>query len=211
MSTHSQPLPSPPAQEREGLLVDHGFQVRALLPLIIFAGLYALLLLGALFIRVHPLYVGLYPHAEAEPDPGIRAILLAQLWNINIDVWVLLGVAGLVAAYYGLHWSLRAARPVYRLHYALKEMTEGEYKPIRFRPGEEFRFFEDDLAALSQKIKLIGTRNRDILMAVHSQVRKLADRLAADEIIARADLEEFTRAVLAQLEKAPEVGVTARR
>lgn len=204
MSTHAQPMPGPPDQPREGFFVDRGFQVRALLPLIIFAGLYAALLLGALFIW-------LYPAVTAEPDPGIRAILRAQLFNIHIRLWPLLVVAGLIAAYYGLHWSLRAARPVYRLHYALKEMAEGEYRPVRFRPSEEFRFFEDDLTQLNQKIKLLGARNRDILLGVHGQVRKLADRLAADEIIARADLEEFTRAVLAQLEKAPEIGMPTRR
>lgn len=204
MSAAASPTPALSDKEREALLVDRGFQLRALLPAIVFAGLYALLLAGALFIR-------LYPAVAAEPDPGVRAILHAQLVNVQLHIWPLLVVGAMLAIYFSLRWSLKVVRPAYRMHYALKEMIEGEVRPVRFPPAEEFRFFEDDLAALSQKMKLIGTRNRDILMAVHSQVRKLADRLAADEIIARADLEEFTRAVLAQLEKAPEVGVTTRR
>lgn len=204
MSTHVSPSPSPPESEREGLLVDRGLQVRALLPLFIFVLLYVLLVGTVLFVPLHS-------KVAAEPDPGMRAILRAQLFNVHIRLWPLLVVAGLLAAYYGLRWSLRVARPVYRLHYALKEMVEGEYKPARFPPGEEFRFLEDDLTQLSQKMKLIATRNRDILMAVHGQVKKLADRLAADEIIPRADLEEFTRALLAQLEKVPELTPAARR
>lgn len=204
MSAAASPTAALSEKEREALLVDRGFQLRALLPVIVFAGLYAVLLAGALFIR-------LYPAVAAEPDPGIRAILGAQLVNVQLHIWPLLAVGAMLAIYFNLRWSLKVVRPAYRMHYALKELIEGEAKPVRFLPGEEFRFFEDDLAQLSQKIKLIGTRNRDILLAVHAQVRRLADRLAADQIMARADLEEFTRGVLTQLEKAPEIGLPARR
>lgn len=204
MSTVANPTPAGPEREPEGLLVDPGFQSRALLPVLLFAGLYALLLLLVVFMPLDST-------VAQEPDLGVRSILRGNFDEFGSRLWLVLGVAGLVSAYISFYWSLRVIRPAYRVHYALKEMVEGEYKPLRFRRGEEFRFFEDDLAQINQKMKLIATRNRDILLAVHSQVRKLADRLAADEIIPRADLEEVVRAMLAQLEKASELTPVARR
>jgi len=105
---------------------------------------------------------------------------------------------------------LRVLRPVYRLHYALTASVAGESQPLRIRKGEEFRFLEEDVAQLNQKMKLIATRNRDILLNVNAHIKTLADRLAADEIIARADLEEVVAAVRAQLDKATELGLPVR-
>lgn len=204
MSTAANPTPAGPGREHEGLLVDAGFQSRAMLPVLLFVGLYALLLLLVVFMPLDRT-VG------AEPDLGVRAILRENFEEFTARLWLVLGVSGLVAAYIGFYWSLRVVRPVYRVHFAIKELVEGEYKPLRFRRGEEFRFFEDDLSQVNQKMKLIASRNRDILLAVHSQVKKLADRLAADEIIPRADLEEVVRAMLAQLEKAAELTPVGRR
>ena len=203
MASYASPVSGARKLVRRRLIVDAPFQLRALLPLILFVAIY-LALMGLTFYRLHTA-------AAAEPDPGVRAILAAQLNNLHLHFWPVLGVAGLLAIYYNLYWSLRVAGPLYRLHRTLTELAEGEVKPLRFRRRDEFKIFEEDVAQLSQKMKLIATRNRDILFAVHGHLKKLAERLAADEIIARADLDEAGRAMLAQLEKAPEIGVAVRR
>lgn len=203
MASQASPVPGGRKLVRRQLIADAPFQLRALLPLILFVVIY-LALMGLTFYRLHSA-------AAADPDPAYRAILEAQLTNLHLHFWPVLGVAGLLAIYYSLHCSLRVAGPLYRLHRTLTELAEGEVKPLRFRRRDEFKIFEEDAAQLSQKMKLIATRNRDILFAVHGHLKKLAERLAADEIIARADLDETVRAMLAQLEKAPEVGVSVRR
>lgn len=198
------PVPGAHKPVRRRLIVDWPFQLRALLPLVIFVVVYAALIVGLAFVPLHR-------KVNAEPDPGVRAILRAQLDSLHWNFWPLLGTAGLLAAYAGLHLSLRVAGPLYRLHRTLNEMAEGEAKPLRFRGGDEFKVFEEDVAQINQKMKLIASRNRDILLGVHGQVKRLADRVAAGEIIARADLEEWVKGALAQLEKAPEIGLPTRR
>lgn len=200
----SQPHPPGGQEKRRRLIVDPGLQLRAQVPLFVFAGLYAVLIYALLLYPLHQ-------NARLEPDMGIRAILQAQLFNIHLYLWPLLAVSGLLAAYIGLRRSHRVAGPLYRLHRTLNELAEGEAKPLRFRRRDECRIFEEDVAQLNQKIKLIAGRNRDILFAVHAQVKKLAGRLTAGEVIARADLEEAVKAMLAQLEKTPEISLTARR
>jgi len=204
MASQASPVPGGRKLVRRQLIVDLSFQLRALLPLILFVVIYAALLA---FLGLAPLQRA----AAAEPDPGVRAILRAQLNTLHLYLWPLLAVSGLLTAYYCLHWSLHVAGPLYRLHRTLIELVEGETRPMRFRRRDEFKVFEEDVTQLRQKMKLIATRNRDILFAVHEQVKKLAERLAADEIIARADLDEAVRAMLAQLEKTPELGGGMRR
>jgi len=197
------PPPAGAKPERGPVLVDLRFQAREMLPLLFFAGLYALLLYAVLFFPLNR-------SIAREPDLGIRIILQAQLGEIQLRFWPLLAVAGLLAAYLRIYRTLGVLRPVYRLHYALQAIAAGESPALRVKKGEEFRFLEEDIAQLSQKMKLIATRNRDILLNVNAHIKTLADRLAADEIIARADLEEVVAAVRAQLDKAPELALPGR-
>ncbi len=184
---------------RRRLIVNPGLQARAQVPLLVFLGVYALLLGGLLFVPLHR-------KVAQEPDLGVRAILQAQLTDLHLHVWPLLGVAGLLALTVGLRWSLRVAGPLYRLHRALLELVaQGESKPLRFRRNDECRFLEEDIARLNQKLKMMGSGNREVLLAIHAHLKKLAARLDADEIIPRADLEEAIYSMLAQVERVPEV------
>jgi len=194
------PAPAGAKPEREPLLVDLGFQAREMLPLLVFAGLYALLLYTALFLPLNR-------SIAREPDLGIRVILQAQLGEIHLRLWPLLVVAGLLAAYLRIYRTLGVLRPVYRLHYALHGVAAGESPTLRVKKGEEFRFLEEDIAQLNQKMKLIATRNRDILLNVNAHMKTLADRLAADEIIARADLDprHLDDGVLRLVDSAPQL------
>ncbi|MBI4467685.1 MAG: hypothetical protein HY656_09725 [Acidobacteria bacterium] len=200
MASRAEAVPGQPRYARRTLVVNWGFQLRALIPLLVLVGIFMVLALGVVFFPVHRA-------AANEPDWGIRAILRAQLASIHVQLWPLLGVATLFSIYLSWRRSLRVAGPLYRLHRTLNDMIEGDYKVIQFREGDEFRVFEDDIAQLGQKMKLISTRNRDILVVVHNQVKRLSDRLAGGDVIARADLEEAVQAMRTQLEKAPELGL----
>ncbi len=189
--------------EREPLLVDAGFQMRSLLSLVTFALLQAALVLLVFFLP-------LSRSVAAESDMRLRILLQAQLAQVHFHLWPLMLVAGLVAGYVGFYHSLRAARPVHRTHYALNAIAAGETPLLRIGRQEEFRFLEDNVALLNQKMKLITTRNRDILLNLEAHIKRMTDRLAADEVIARSDLEEFIAALRAQLDKAPEVSLGGR-
>ncbi len=189
--------------EREPLLVDAGFQMRSLLPLVTFALLQAALVLLVFFLP-------LSRSVAAESDMRLRILLQAQLAQVHFHLWPLMLVAGLVAGYVAFYHSLRTARPVHRTHYALNAIAAGETPVLRIGRKEEFRFLEDNVALLNQKMKLITTRNRDILLNLDAHIKRMTDRLAADEVIARSDLEEFIAALRAQLDKAPEVSLGGR-
>lgn len=204
MTAKASPPRGPRKRVRRRLLIDFSFQLRAFLPVLLFVLLYAALL-------VLVVLVPFYRAVGAEPDIAARAILRAHMGEIQLRLWPLVGVAGLVAAYVSFRWSLHAAGPMYRLHRVLTELAEGEHRPLRFRRRDEFRIFEEDVGLLNQKMKLIASRNRDILYAVYTHVKKLSDRLAADEVIPRADLEEAVTDMRMSIEKAPEISLAARR
>ena len=203
MASQSHPAPPRARPAKEPLILDLGFQTRALLPV--------LLLTVLLAVLVSLLFIYHEWDAARDPDLAVSLILQSKLEQVQFDLWPLLGLAAVVAGYLGFRWSLRIARPVYRLHQHLNELAEGEQKPLPRKPGEEFGFFEDDIAQLNQKMKLIATRNRDILYTVYSYVKKLSDRLEAGDVIVRADLEEAVRSMREHLEKAPEIGLASRR
>jgi hypothetical protein len=203
MLAPDQPTPAKPAKERAPLWIDPGFQARAFLPLLAFAGVLAVLIY---FLAIGPLQ-----HSIAtETDLGIRAILSAQLDELRWRLLPLFGVALLLAAYIAFYQALHVVRPVYRLHDILRALAAGEQPSLRMEKGEAFRFFEDDVSQLNTKMKLIANRNRDILFGVNAHVMRLASRLANDEVIPRADLEEFVAAIRGHLERAPEIALASR-
>lgn len=195
----AKPSPEKAKREREPLLIDMGFQMREIVPLLLFAGVYAVLLGMVLFLP-------LQEKIAAEPDMGVRLILQEHVEEIHLRLWPLLLVSGFAAGYFRIYRSLRVLKPVYRLHHTLGEIAAGEHPAFRVLPREEFRFLEDDIAQLNQKMKLLSSRNRDILLNIHTHLRKMNDRIASGEIVPRADLEEFLAGIRAQLEKAPEIG-----
>ena len=203
MSAPSQAAPET-KREREPLLVDLGFQLRELLPMALFVAIYAVLLFAFLFLP-------LSRRIAAEPDMGVGIILQGHLSQIHLYLWALLLVAALAAAYFRIYRSLRVLRPVYRLHYALRDVAAGEQPALRIQAGEEFSFLAEDVAQLNQKMKLLSARNRDTLLNVNAYIKRMNERLESGEIIPRADIEEFLDALRAQVDKSLDASAAGRR
>lgn len=203
MAVPDQAPAAKPQKQRPPLWLDSDFQLRAFLPILLFAGAFLLLV----FLLIFP---ALERSIATESDLGVRAILSAQLDELRWRLWPLLGVAALLAAYLAFYQALRVVRPLHRLHDVLKSIASGEHQSLRIEKGESFRFFEDDVSQLNTKMKLIASRNRDILFGVNAHVTRLASRLAADEVIPRADLEEFVASIRGHLERAPEIAMASR-
>lgn len=204
MSTPAKTEATTKKPEREPLLVDLRFQTRDLLPLAIVLVVYAVFLFGLLFFPLNG-------QIAAEPDMSVRLILQGYLEDIHLRLWPLLLVAILVAGYFTIYRTLRVLRPVYRLHYALGEMAAGQHPTLDIKPREEFAFLAEDVAQLNQKMKLLSTRNRDILLSVDSHIKKMRDRIDSGEIIPRADIEEFLDALKMQVDKTLESASPGRR
>ena len=194
-----------PARERPPLWVDPRIQLQAFLPLLLLTGLGAALVWFVV-------YTPLREEAGQEGDLGIRTILQAHLDAIflNWHTGAVLAAALILAGYVCFYQTLHLLRPVYQLQLTLKSMALGDYQPLRLARRDQFRFLESDTDQLNHKMKLIAGRNRDIIFSVHAHLMKLASRLAAGEVIPRADLEEFVDTVRTQLEKAPEIGPGTR-
>jgi len=204
MSAPGKTAPATGKPERQPLLVDLGFQTRALLPLAIVLVLSAVLLFGLLFFP-------LSGQIAAEPDMSVRLILQGYLEDIHLRLWPLLLVAVLTAGYFNIYRTLRVLRPVYRLHYALGEMAAGQHPTFDIKAREEFRFLAEDVDQLSQKMKLLSTRNRDILLSVDSHIKRMRERVNNGEIIPRADIEEFLDALKIQVDRSLEAAPPGRR
>lgn len=161
---------------RRRIIVNPAYQLRSLLPVAVFMTIYAVLLVGLAFYPLHRA-------VNAEPDPGIQALLAEQLLSLHVRMWPLLGMAALVAGTFALVRSHRVAGPLYRLNKTLNELVQGEVKKdVRFREGDEFREFESLTNQLAKKMQLLSTRHRDVLLTMQGRVKNLSVRLAKEDV-----------------------------
>jgi len=181
---------------RGRIIVNPGFQFRALLPVGVYTVLFAALVGGLVFFPLHR-------ELNAEPDPGIQVLLQEQLFGVHLRLWLMLGLAALLTSLYALRRSHRVAGPLYRLSQVLTRMTEGEYMSVRFRKGDEFREFAAIANQLSKKMQALSTRHRDVLIGAESRVKQLALRLN-NEDLPKAEVQNALDAILAQLSKVRE-------
>lgn len=186
---------------RGRIIVNPGFQFRALLPVGVYTLIFAVLAGGLVFFPLHR-------ELNAEPDPGIQVLLREQLLGIHVRLWPMLGLAALLTCLYALLRSHRVAGPLFRLSQVLMHMADAEYTTVRFRKGDEFREFAHIANQLSKKMQVFSTRHRDVLLSVEGHVKHLALRLN-NEDLPKAEVQNALDAILAQLSKARERVPTA--
>src|SRR5450759_2757912 len=84
---------------RRRIIVNRGYQFRAMFPVLVYAGLLVLLILGLVLLPMHR-------QIAADPDPVIQAILGAQLLRIELWLAPLLVLSGCLAGIVALVQSL---------------------------------------------------------------------------------------------------------
>jgi len=87
------------------IIVDARFQLRQLVPLAVYCGLLAILLVPAVF---YPLY----RDAKSDPSRMIRALLSARIISLHAQFWPAFIVATVLASLYAVIRSNRLAGPL---------------------------------------------------------------------------------------------------
>ncbi|MFQ5926394.1 MAG: hypothetical protein ACE5MH_03060 [Terriglobia bacterium] len=181
---------------RRRIVVNAGYQFRTLLPILFYTVVFVVLVGALVFFPLHR-------ELNDEPDPEIQVLLQEQLFGLHVRLWPMLLFAAFLASVYALLRSHHVAGPLYRLRHVLQRMTEGDYRGVRFRQGDEFREFEAIASQLGKKMQMLSTRNRDVLLSVESRVKQLVLRLDKEEL-PKVDVQTALDAILAQLDKARE-------
>jgi hypothetical protein len=190
-------------QKRKQILVLPGVQLSILVPLGVFAVLFA----GLLFAFVQ---MPLSAIAEREPDPVLRQLAADQTAMMHTRLWAMMGLAILIAAVVAVFHSHRIAGPLVRLEQTLRLLGRGHAGDFRVRSGDLVGIFEGAVRALVDGMQATIRRNRDTLLSIQSQVRGLHLRLGQGEV-PQKEIRDVTYAILSQFERIPELAPPPRK
>ena len=157
------------------LIVNPSLQYRMLIPIAVFGGILALLLVTFVFIP--------FQHAaNNDPSPSVRGLLSARLLILHAYFWPSFALAGALGALYTLIWSNRLAGPLYKLRVVLIQQAEGKIMRVRFREGDEFREFEDVVNRLAKRMEAISTGGASQFSTIQKRIKFLKARLQSQEV-----------------------------
>ncbi len=137
---------------RRRVIIIAGIQFRIVRPILLFALLQALLVLG--FV-VYPAQRS----ARLDPNIVVRSMLSSQLLDIQTRLWPVFGLALALAGVHTLTRSNRLAGPLYKLRKSLLLMSEGKFQEMRFRQGDELRDFEEVVNRLGRKLESLSSES----------------------------------------------------
>ena len=121
----------------------------------------------------------------------------------------MVGIAGALSAFYTLRRSIRVAGPLYRLGQVLQRMTQGKYRPARFRDGDEFREFEGLTHRLARRMEILSKGNVNLASRMESRLVRLKARLEVEDV-PKETLQKELDGILAELEKPHAVAISNR-
>ena len=173
---------------RRQVLVNRGFQYRAMFPVFVFAALLAVLAGGLVLLPEHH-------QIAADPDPILGAIRAAELFRIEVWLAPLLLLSGILAAIVALLHSHRVAGPIKRLGSALAKLAVGDVAPLTFRRRDEFRELEAPFAGVVSRIEDLTRGRLEMLRFLRLNLEGLAQR-ARDEHLPPAELHESLSVIL---------------
>jgi hypothetical protein len=190
-------------QKRKQILVLPAMQMSTMVPLVVFAVLFAALS-WALVLRP------LGEIAEREPDPAVREIAADQTSMIHVRTWGILGLCVVIAGVVGIFRSHRIAGPLFRLERTLRLVGLGHTGDFRVRKGDWLTEFENSVRALREGMQSTVKRNREALLNIQSQVRGLHLRLGQGEV-PQKEIRDVTYAILSQFERMPDLAPPPRK
>jgi hypothetical protein len=157
------------------LVVNPSFQYRMLIPIAVFGGILAFLLVILVFIP--------FQHAaDNDPSPAVRGLLSARLVTLYTGVWPSFGLAGALAALYTLIWSNRVAGPLYKLRVVLIQQSEGNVMRVRFREGDEFREFEEVVGKLAKRMESLTSGTVQQFATIQRRIKFLRAHVQSQDV-----------------------------
>jgi hypothetical protein len=169
---------------RRRVIVDSAFQIRMVLPIVVFVVIFAILAGGFVFFPM-------YRNAAYDPSPIVRALLDEQVLSLHIHLWPVLIIAALVAGIYALIRSNHVASPLFELKRGLLQMMSGKYEKIQFRHDDEFREFEDIANRLALTIDSLATSNLRKTTSLEKRLKFLKSRLEVRDLTKNEILTEL--------------------
>ena len=169
-----------------------GFQLRILLPLIVY---------GLLFVALSVFFVWLPMQRQlaADPSPVVKALLAAQLFRIQLWLGTLLCISAGVASTYALLRARRIAAPVQELREHLAKLAVGDPQPLALAPGDDFRELEAPFNAVVSRVDHMTRSNLEMLRALRRNLEGIAQRSTKHQLN-NADLQESIAALLRDIE-----------
>ncbi len=181
-------LAAAPRSARRKTALTLGFQLRAILPVIIYGAL--LVALTSLFV-----WVPMYRQAIADPSPVIGAILAAQLFRIVLWLAAFLLIAGGIASIYALLRARRIAGPIAELRERLAKLAVGEVEPLALDRGDEFREIEAPFNAVVSRLEHMTRNDLEMLRLLRRNLEGISQR-QANQQLNDADLKESLAVLL---------------
>jgi hypothetical protein len=182
---------------RRRIIVNRGYQFRAMFPVLVYAGLLVLLILGLVLLPMHR-------QIAADPDPVIQALLGAQLLRIELWLAPLLVLSGCLAGIVALVHSRRVAGPIYRLREGLVKLAVGAPEPVVFRKRDEFRELEAPFAGVVSRMEDLTRSKLKMLRFLRHNLEGISQRVETQHISSvelRESLDVLMRDVDGELKK----------
>jgi HAMP domain-containing protein len=182
---------------RRRIIVNRGYQFRAMFPVLVYAGLLVLLILGLVLLPMHR-------QIAADPDPVIQAILGAQLLRIELWLAPLLVLSGCLAGIVALVQSRRVAGPIHRLREGLVKLAVGAPEPVVFRKRDEFHELEAPFAGVVSRMEDLTRSKLKMLRFLRHNLEGISQRVETQHISSvelRESLDVLMRDVDGELKK----------
>ncbi len=160
------PAASPPT------LGSPGSDIRWLLPILLCAGVLALVLFVAVLMPMRHA-------ANVEPDPVIKAVLSDNLFVFQIRLWIILLMAALLGGAMAVAGARQNAKALVRLELRLRNIADGEAELPATDPKRDFAQFDEVFAYLRAGMDRTTRRNRSVLQQVQRPLRTLMQQVAA--------------------------------
>jgi len=179
-------------ERRQRRALSLAFQLRAVLPVLLYGGLLIVLTLVFVWLPVQREFA-------ADPNPVVKAILSVQLLRLELLLAPFLLISGGVAAVYALLRARRLAAPVQDLREHLAQLALGETAPLTLEKRDEFRELEAPFNALVSRVEQMSRTNLEMLRLLRRNLEGISQR-SADHQLTDADLRESIAVLLRDID-----------
>lgn len=179
-------------ERRKRNALSLAFQIRALLPVLIYGGL--LVVLTLVFV-----WLPFQSDIAADPNPVIKAILSAQLLRLELSLAPLLLISGGVAAVFALLRARRIAAPVRDLQEHLAQLSLGDAEPLMLEPRDEFRELEAPFNGVVTRVDQMSRTQLELLRLLRRNLEGISQR-SADHRLTDAELRESVAVLLRDID-----------
>lgn len=183
---------SPARMARRPVKLTLAFQLRAVLPVLLYAAL--LIVLTLVFM-----WLPMQREIAADPSPVVKALLSAQLFRVEIWLATFLCIGAGVAAVYALLRARHLAAPVHDVRDHLAKLALGNTEPLALRSGDEFRELEAPFNAVASRFDHVTRSNLELLRLLRRNLDGILQR-SLNHGLSDKELQESVAALMRDID-----------